>query len=393
MSKEKLIAYVGPFSFPEGGAAARRILGNCKTMMLTGYRVIIGSGQMPVDSKNVSYFQDIEVHSIGERSAEHLPGFIKNIFYLGMGSKTVDWLNSLDSKPEAVVLYSGYSPYLLRLLPWCKKNNIPLIFDAVEWYDPPSLLKGILSPYYWNIELAMRYLTVKTPNIIVISSYLEKYYKSKKCNTVLIPPTLDVENINPRLEINGNKQITIGYTGTPGHKDLFDNVLKAILSFDLEGKYIRLKVAGITEEELMKYPSLMQMKISTLPKCIETIGKVTHTEAIDLIRNADFSVLLRPNKRYAEAGFPTKLVESVSLGTPIITNITSDIGMYINHKVEGIICNDYESNNLIDAFKDILLQSEEEKIKMRNAAYKMALEKFDYRIYYEDLQKFIQIGK
>ena len=39
------IAYVGPVAFPEGGAAARRILGNAKALVGAGHDVVIVSGQ------------------------------------------------------------------------------------------------------------------------------------------------------------------------------------------------------------------------------------------------------------------------------------------------------------------------------------------------------------
>ena len=113
---------------------------------------------------------------------------LKRLLYAGMGQRTVAWLDALPEKPAAVILYSGYSPYFMRLLPWRQRNRVPLIFDAVEWYDPPRRIDWLRSPYYWNTELAMRRFAVRGGNIIAISSYLEGHYRAGGCNTVLVPP-------------------------------------------------------------------------------------------------------------------------------------------------------------------------------------------------------------
>ena len=45
-----------------------------------------------------------------------------------------------------LILYHGYTPFVIRLLKWCRKNRVPLIADVVEWYDAAS------SPWadYWD---------------------------------------------------------------------------------------------------------------------------------------------------------------------------------------------------------------------------------------------------
>lgn len=383
------IAYVGPFSFPEGGAAARRILGNTLSLRMAGYTVLIGSGQMPtLGISNTKQYQGLEVHSLGERTAEHYPTLIKHSLYFGIGRKTRKWLDTLRPRLKAVILYSGYTPYFMQLLPWCEKNSVPLIFDAVEWYDPPSILGGVVSPYHWNIELAMRHYCVRTKNVIAISSYLEEYYNRRGCNTIKIPPTLDTEEIEPYLETRSKPYITIGYAGFPGRKDLFDNYLEAILRFDPKGRHIRLQVAGITCEQLMTYPAIIKRKYSTIPVCIETLGMATHRDALDLIRQADFSVLLRSHQRYAQAGFPTKIVESMAVGTPVISNITSDLGDHLHDGIEGIICADHQPDSLMAALEKVLGLSVKQRQDMRLASRNQAEKSFDYRMHVGNIENY-----
>jgi glycosyltransferase involved in cell wall biosynthesis len=389
MNTKECVVYLGPFSFPNGGAAARRILGISKTLQLLDKKVIVGSGQQAEENKAVFTYEGIEVHSLNERTAEKYPTLIKHLLYFSMGKKTIKWLDTLPEKPSTIILYSGYSPYFLRLLPWCKKNKVKLIFDAVEWYDPPSLLKGIINPYYWNIEFAMRYLSIKSENIIAISQYLQSYYESKHCNVIRIPPTLDVINTAYRIDVQSTSIITLGYTGSPGKKDLLDNMLEAILTIGDKNKSFIFNIAGITEKELLSYPALKKRNCVDLPDCFKCFGVVSQAEAQNIIRQADFSVLLRPNKRYAKAGFPTKFVESLSVGTPVIANHTSDLADYLVDKKNGMVCDNELPSSLIAVLNNLLLLNESELEKMRIAARKVAEDHFDIQKQKTSLGSFI----
>jgi glycosyltransferase involved in cell wall biosynthesis len=391
VEKQKIV-YVGPFSFPNGGAAARRILGNAKSLRAAGYNVIIGSGQLS-DNKTeytMDRFDDFEVHSLGERTAENLPSFLKNLKYLSIGKKTITWLDNMVVKPSVIILYSGYSPYFMRLLPWCKKNNVKLVFDAVEWYEATSTFKAILSPYYWNIELAMRYYSVKTGNIIAISSYLKKYYESKKASVIVVPPTIDTNAFLVNIPEKISTKLVIAYTGTPGHKDLFNNYLEAIIRTDFSGERIIFKVAGLTVEDILKYPALRERNIEKeFPGCIATVGVVSHSHAIDVVGQADFSVLLRKPTRVAQAGFPTKVVESLTVGTPVIANLTSDLQHYLKDGENSFVCNDYTPDSLIEVLEKILKLSNNEINEMRTKARNTAESYFDYRIYVNSFKIFL----
>ncbi|MBV1911775.1 MAG: glycosyltransferase [Kangiellaceae bacterium] len=379
MSEKQTIAYVGPFSFPNGGAAARRIVGISKTLQLLNYKVVIGTGQCDSDAPENNDFEGISVCSLNERTAEHLPKLFKHLLYFSMGKKTISWLDSLEKKPAAVILYSGYSPYLMRLLPWCKRNKVPLIFDAVEWYDPPSLIQGILNPYYWNIELAMRYFLPKTKNIIAISKYLQSYYQSKGCRTIRIPPTLDVKQVALKTKTENSPKIKLGYTGSPGHKDLLDNVLAALLEIDEHGEKFEFNIAGITTEQLLNYPALRIRNFTSLPSCFKCYGIVPQHEAFSIIRQSDFSVLLRPNKRYAKAGFPTKFVESFSVGTPVIANHTSDLADYLIDGKTGVVCDNESPASLKKGLLRVLDFDNGDLEVMREAARQIAKSQFDFR--------------
>ena len=83
------IAYVGPVAFPEGGAAARRILGNAKALVAAGYDVVIVSGQRPGEQGVIfDVAPGIRCVSTSERDAEHLPKTVRYARYVMMGARS-----------------------------------------------------------------------------------------------------------------------------------------------------------------------------------------------------------------------------------------------------------------------------------------------------------------
>ncbi len=400
MSKQTKVIYVGPYAFPNGGAAARRILGNALSLRDAGCDVIISSGQMAEGLKHQnepveSEYEGFKVVSLGERTAENYPKLLKHLMYFNMGAKTVTWLESLKEKPDAIILYSGYSPYMMKLIPWCKKHGVKFVFDAVEWYDPKSFIAGLFSPYQLNIELALRYYSKKTDAVIAISSYLQKHYEKNGAEVVRIPPTIDTQKVAPNLE--GREEdgtLVVSYTGTPGNKDLFNEYLEAVLQLWEAGEKIVFRFAGVTEKMLLDYPAMRSRNIDKkIPAALDCRGITSHEEAIAITRTSDFSLLLRRPERYAQAGFPTKIVESLTMGTPVIINLTSDLGEYVHEGIEGIICNDYTVDALVSALKKAIKLSKAEKVKMRKAARAQAVRSFDCYAYSDLLKQFIEDDK
>ncbi|MBC5784867.1 glycosyltransferase [Ramlibacter sp. USB13] len=384
------IAYVGPFGFPNGGAAARRVLGNAQSLLKAGFRVVVASGQKTDSRERTEYLPGIEVVSLGERSAEHWPRPLRRFRYAAMGRATVAWLDSHGIPPVAVILYSGYTPYLLRLTPWSRRRGIPLIFDAVEWYQSSHPLLSLVSPYQWNIELAMRYLVKQVDGVIAISSYLARYYEKACCPVVMVPPTLDTDAVpEPPVE-TGGEPLQLCYTGTPGaKKDLVDVAIEAVLTADLEGRKVLMHIAGISESELLALPSLRRRNLSYIPPSIRSHGTLPQAQAMALVRECDFSVLIRPDNRVSRAGFSTKFVESFAVGTPVIANLSGDLGDYLRDGETGLICEGPTTRQFTMALQRALQLPPAQRRSMRSRCREVAATFFDYRTHADSLGMFI----
>lgn len=381
------VAYVGPFQYPEGTAASRRVRGVAESLSLAGLDVIVASGagsSWDEEGRLTPQGEGVAWCQLAERVVEHWPRPLRRFRYAWMGARTVEWLASRPTLPKAVILYSGYTPYLQRLLPWCRQNGVRLVFDAVEWYEPERWWGYLASPYYWNIEWAMRHLIPKTDGIIAISSYLADYYRKRGLPVVTVPPTTSL--IAP-----GDWQregiLRLCYAGNPAHKDDLGAVLKSVARLAAQGAPIHLTVAGPSQSQVMTM--LGEPPTRELP-WLHTPGMLSHAQVQRLVGSVDFSILARQPCRMSEAGFPTKFVESFASATPVIANLTSDLHLHLRDGETGIVCATPDVDGIASALSRALLLEEAQMRVMRAACMRHAHAAFSPAVYASDLRDLLQ---
>lgn len=385
------IAYVGPVGFPEGGAAARRILGNAKAIVAAGWDVTIVSGQPPgAEGAQFDVAPGIDCVRLNERDAEHLPKALRYTRYLTMGARSRDWIGQHAVPPAAIILYSGYSPYLLQFTGWAQRRGIPVIFDAVEWYTAPSALGFVTSPYHWNVELAMRALIPRCNGVIAISRALETYFSGRGVPCCRIPPLIDTGETPVRGPVSRTGPLRLVYAGQPGRKDLIDAIVTAVVEADAGRKRLHLDIVGVSERELLARPGLAALS-GTIPDCITAHGVVPHAKAVHFVAEADFTIFLREINRVSTNGFSTKFVESLGLGTPVITNLTGDLSLHLQDGKTGFVCETPTAAALADVLRKALDRPESDLNKMRGHAREEAERAFDFHSRVATLRCFLDM--
>lgn len=371
--KKSRIIYITPVIIPSFSAASKRIIANAKLLQLLNYEVTIYSG---TDSKGIKEVDGVFIMPTGI-GIDKNEGLKKLIAYRKSIELVLKRLDNQDSSTlKAIIIYSGYSFYLAPLIVWCKNNRIPLVFDAVEWYVPAKKAYWFIKPYYWNTEIAMRYFIPKTKNVIAISTFLEKYYQLKKCNTVVIPPMYYAK---ASASVQKEKSyVQLSYTGSPGIKDNLNEIIIAILELNEMQltKEIKFEIAGITEEQLLCQPFFLEKSITELPKNIKAHGYISMNLAQEITFNSDFSILFRKNNKTNTAGFPTKVVESLSLGTPVFLNYSSDLKLYLKDGKNAIVIDDFNMDSLKSALIRITQIPFSQLHKMRKNALQTAHKNF-----------------
>ncbi|MGV6945619.1 glycosyltransferase [Sphingobacterium kyonggiense] len=382
------IIYIGAFELPDKNAAAQRILGNSKAFQDLGYEVILiglSKGNVHASAFNSNGFVSYE-----EKYPVSNKEWVKYLFDINFVKRII-----FKEKPEIIVLYNYPAYKLFRLTQLCKRLNIKLYADITEWYmaegrSVKSLIKRI------DIQLRMKILHFKLDGLIVISSFLKSYYSNKIKNIIIVPPLIDNNDekwmsSNPNIK-EGNSLIKFVYSGSPGSggKDRLDIVIENLKKVREElNQSIQFDIIGINEEEYAKNFQISHAK----DDFVKFYGRLSHKDAIKIVKKSHFSVFFRDNYIVNNAGFPTKFVESITLGTPVITNATSDLPYYYKKygKKLGVIIPDLSKlsikEGLVRAIKYIHSNSSEDKsIDSMNQI-------FDYRNFLAEFKSLLEGGK
>lgn len=384
------IIYLGCFRLPNYDAAAPRVINNARAMQLCGHQVsFISWGGKYRDSdlcKDGKFRIDGMEYIITDELDPKGTLFSKMMQMSRRGDKTVAILESMEVRPDLIVMYNAGYGWTKRMMKFCNMHNIKLANDITEWYDNNELHFWDILPYHYN----MTRLQKKIKNKICISSYLDKYYKES--NNLLLPPLCDHSEgkWNAIIEDGRIKPfdgITLIYAGKPAKKDCVHTVINVVNKMAQEGKPIRFMILGITREiYLERYADVLEAK--ELHENIMFLGRVSQDLIPAYYKKADFMVLLRESTRKNMAGFPTKFAESMSAGVPVIANDTSDLGRYIINSKTGFIVEDEKAASLEKTLTDALSLSRQQIDNMKQCT-KASNSSFNYACRKAEMNMFL----
>lgn len=389
MSSLKIVI-TGAFRFPDQDAAAARVLALGKALRASGHQVVFcgweaESRSDDADASGNFRYQGFEYHSQAEFRTARLNPVRRLWSYLTAGRNTIRWLR--EQPPggvDAIIAYHGRSLFLLRLMWFCRNRGIRLLFDCTEWYGSPQLVGGSLGVDSLDNAIRMRVIYPIIGHGIVISNYLQDYYVRRGAAILILPPMVDMSEskwATPSPAIGRPVSVSLVYAGSPGKKDLLDLILVGMAQALDAGIGVTLDILGPSREEVLKLLGDQASLLERLNDSIQFLGRVPQSQVPGTLSKADFSVLLRRDDRHSQAGFPTKVVESLAVGLPVICNYTSDLAKYLTDGDEGIRVERADSDSFAKALIRAAKLSLDQRASMRLKARRLAREAFDYRPY------------
>ena len=386
------IVYIGTFRFPNHDAAAARVLNVARAMRLSGHEVsfiswggVMRKGDHCQDGKyridGFEYEVTDEIDSNG--------GIFKRIMNkLTRGDNTKRLLRERLGTYDVIITYNGsIANWLVR---FTEKHHLKLISDLTEWYAYNELRVTDWLPYVINMHRTQK----RIKNKIVISSYLDKFYNTS--HNIVIPATCDAteskwhrgkEDVARTIgEFDG---ITLLYAGTPARKDAIHYAINAVQRLLEEGAKLRFLIVGIERECYLKnYSSLITNK--NLNPGIHFCGRVPQDEVPSYYAVSDFMVLLREQTRKSNAGFPTKFAEAFTSGTPVIANMTSDLGKYLTDGTTGFVVSTPSEMAIYNTLRERLLKLNRNDIENIKNNVREAAKQLDFHAYVQPLRTFLE---
>lgn len=373
--------------FPTGVAMSSRMFNFSRLLRDAGWKVHVITGHHVNPDIQVGKIYDIEgitYQVANSKKQSSISTFFGDRSYI---DAIKDYLNY--NNVDCVFANSACEAYgAINKL--CKKKSCSLFVEQCEWYD--------LSVYTFG-KLDIRYLKTKklrdngftgAKGVISISRLLDDYYRSIGKKSIRIPTILDVKNTKYKKdsdELQGKKHIVFaGNLG--GTKELMEPIFKALLSREQYRNAIILDIYGPSKKEIIENIGGNISLLTLLDNTVILHGRVPQEKVSEVLYQSDYLIFVRPSRRSSDAGFPTKFAESMAVGTPVITNNTGDIGLYLRDSINGFMLQDSSWESVARCFDRILEIDKDSYVQLRDAARKTAERYFDYRVYMESVSAF-----
>ena len=347
MIQRGTVVYVGNFFFPDGNAAGKRVWGNLEAVKDAGFNAVCLCFRKETGNKSIekSSYAQIDLYTIPYTSGfKRLKnGFPKHVF------RKV--LEKYEHNTIATIMYNslGTTEFNSYVIQECHKRGINVYYDIADYFDVPHKTNRLR---YYMKKRELNHLTGKVlpacDGWITISYFLKNMMPNPD-KSIVVPPL----SVSKAVYTQGNKDKCIISYATyivdenrpiSEWKDRVDIYIDVFIKLK---EYVRrcpceLHLLGFFKDDLLKmFPKeirgVYEERLKSLGNTVLFFGPMANKKVQEHIQQSDFTILFRDDKTSNNAGFPTKISESISLGVPPITNITSDIGYYIQDGVNGVV--------------------------------------------------------
>lgn len=384
----KILFYVDSI-FPYGSAWSSRARSFSKVFIELGFEVHVISSYCFENNKNVNEIYSFEEYTY-QFSSKKIRKFDKYI----LPFKSLNIIKNYIEKNKVDILFSTRCPFIFnKLHSFTRSKNIPIFLEQCELFDKSTFMLGEFDPYFMILNYQMQNAYRKSDGIVAISTFLFDFFKKQNAKVIRIPTILDVENIEYILDLEKHKKKRIIFAGSiDGKKEILLPIFHAFDSLGDYSEYITLDIYGPNEKKVIKNIDGNKKLFNRLKNNIRILGRVPESVVYEELRKSDFMIFIRPNRVSSNAGFPTKLAESFSVGTPVITNSTGDINLYVENGKNGFIVNEFNSDELVNILKMIVHLNSEDLKQMRSRARKDAEKYFNLKSYTDEIDNFFRVS-
>lgn len=284
---------------------------------------------------------------------------------------------------SGIIIYSVHVPFMA--VGWL----LSIIFNVEligVWTDPPAeshSYESKLKSRLRNIERTISlFLMKKYDKVISLTDSLAEDFAPGKKYIVIegILDPVDIENAQSPIVKN---ERNIVYTGTLAKKYGIKNIVEGFLLANIDNMYLDIYGSGDFEDELIKYARINDN--------IRYHGLVSNEIAQQRQREATFLINARSSDDvYVKYSFPSKTMEYLASGTPLITTMLPSIPVeYLNHIIE---LEDNNPETIAKVLREVNLLSTEELKEFSSKAQKFILTR-SYFNQGEKINNFISRGE
>lgn len=388
----KKILYVGQIAI-EGSASCTHVRNRARFFNNIGYEVY-GLSECPKNEcdkvEDTDFLKYVYMKPFHGKGKVRGAGWIADQF-LGIHTYN-EIIRALKFiSPDIIILYELNSIVVEeRIRAYCERHNIRLIIEVTEWMEVENRKEIATRGIVWQKDIQKRYIDKRCGNIIAISEFLYEHYRNQGCNVIRLPPLVydfaDKDQVFRDRDAVKLCQVKLVFAGTTDFKDYLEPMLKAIRKINNNEIKIIFDVVGPSPDAI---ESMLECSSPT-QYGINCYGRLSHENTLSIVRKADFSVLMRENKRYAKAGVSTKFVEAMSLAVPSICTAVGGTDAFVTDGVDGVLIKDNSVHEVLDKLMQIVNMDSSKILQMKLNALNTAKQVFSEGQYYNVAKCFLE---
>ncbi len=381
---KKIVVLVGTF-FPYGVAISSRMLNFCRLFRDAGYYVHViamrSVDRTILPGKTYS-IDDIHYQIVTRKSPSSIESFVGSEEFITACDRYLS-----ENEVEFVFMTSLTAMYK-RIRRIILAHKVKYYIEQCEWLDVSAYKFGYLDFRMFRTSQLRKQGFYHPNGVVSISRLLDNYYKSKSVRSIRIPTILDIQNIECPEWKNKDNKIHIVFAGTLGTKEQMAPIICALANDEYFQKNIQFDIYGPNKDMVLKNMGKDALFLNKAGNSVVIHGRIPQEQVPSVYTQSDYLIFVRPSRRSSNAGFPTKLAESMSVGTPVITNDTGDIGLYLKNGSNGFVLPENTVKAVTECFTSILSLDSNMYMQIRKEARKTAEQYFDYRSYTDTLIDF-----
>lgn len=378
------VLYILSAMFPIGRAYAARAMNICRMLRDSGCTVDVIADYScdlgDIQSDGSVLFEGINIFYSTSHSAKDRTFFDKISVPYRASITLKKYLK--NNHPDCTIVSSAFDrfKFFFKIL---KRKNIPIILESCEWFDKYNWKYGHFDPRYHQFKCFWDKYSTKVDGVIAISLKLENRYIQFVKNVIRIPGLINPAEINYQQQIKHDK-IRIAFIGEiVCGKDLIGDLILALSLPEYIDK-IEFHIYGPTKEEIFE-----QVGCGNITNNIIIHGFISQNILSSELAKCDYGSIIRPDRRSSHAGFPTKFVEYLTAGMPVIANLTGDIGLYLKNGYNGFILEGQDEASIKKVLDEICRITPDEYAVLRKNSIKTGNDNFNYNIFCNQLMELI----
>lgn len=255
---------------------------------------------------------------------------------------------------DLVIAYDRSAVRMTPLARLCRARGVRSILDVTEISE--HLSGGRINPIYWDSVAGTRLAARHFDGISVISAGLQDMFRAMGCAHTLVVPAIEAWGdhlVAPSP--TGNDVFRLTYVGALHGRDAPEHLVETVRLLAHRGVALTLDMIGHYEgTERGRTFAALCAEDPALRRMVRLRGSLSDAAMVDALASSDGLLLTRRRAPTEINSFPTRLVEYLRCGRPVLVSDVGDIAGYLQHGQEVFLLDPVDPKKAADTIESVV---------------------------------------